>query len=663
MTKCILAALLCTAASAQRFTFQSPSSYAAQKAPLAMTTGDFNGDGKLDLATANAGSQTVSVFLGKGDGTFQAPASYALPSGCAANYLAAGDFNKDGHADLLATCFFGSVVAFLPGKGDGTLGAAVATQLPLPSFTGDIIEGGNIAPAIADFDADGNLDVVLSLAVLDNTGSLTTTTAYLLRGRGDGTFQAPETVGALASLQVLSFGAADFNGDGKPDLAALAFDNVNSSATVVIALGQGDGTFRLVNSYTTPVAFSITVGDINGDGKPDVLVSGAEIGSSLVGSIAVYTGNGDGSLKLANSHSYGSDSFVFSVCLADIQGSGKIDLVTAVSSGLANGFATATGSISILAGNGDGTFQNPVTLAPLGGTVPFFLVAGDFNADGRPDLAYPTLPAASLAALSATSGIGSPSDQIVAALGTLPNGNVGVMLNTTPPVTFSDANAASFQRGPMAQDSIIAAFGAGLASTTATPKTLTTSLGGVTVNVTDSAGATRAATLFYVSPTQVNYALPAGTATGNASITIANGASSVSAAQQIVPAVPGLFAVNGIAAANVATYTGSTLASFGNAFQVSANGAITPAPIDLGSGSQQVYLLLYGTGIRHATSVTANVGALTGLRVVYAGPQGFYVGEDQINLLLPQSLKGTGLIDLTLVADGQATNTVRLQIQ
>jgi hypothetical protein len=78
MTKCILAALICAAASAQQFTFQSPSSYATQKAPLAMTTGDFNGDGKLDLLTANAGSQTVSVFLGKSDGTFQAPASYAL---------------------------------------------------------------------------------------------------------------------------------------------------------------------------------------------------------------------------------------------------------------------------------------------------------------------------------------------------------------------------------------------------------------------------------------------------------------------------------------------------------------------------------------------------------------------------------------------------------
>ena len=213
----------------------------------------------------------------------------------------------------------------------------------------------------------------------------------------------------------------------------------------------------------------------------------------------------------------------------------------------------------------------------------------------------------------------------------------------------------------MAQDSIVAAFGGGLASTTAQPTALGTSLGGVTVSVKDSAGTSRLADLFYVSPTQINYAMPAGTATGQAAITIANATNSVTVNQTIVPVLPGIFAVDGFAAANVQTYQNGKQTAAALAIQVAANGTISASPIDVTAG--QVYLLMYGTGIRHASQVTANIGAQTGLPVAYAGPQGYYVGEDQINVLLPASLAGAGLINVTLTADGQTSNAVQIQIK
>jgi uncharacterized protein (TIGR03437 family) len=160
----------------------------------------------------------------------------------------------------------------------------------------------------------------------------------------------------------------------------------------------------------------------------------------------------------------------------------------------------------------------------------------------------------------------------------------------------------------------------------------------------------------------VNYTIPAGTATGAATISIVNGSTAAVATQQIVPVAPGLFAVNGIAAANVASYLpGAAVPVVTSPFQLS-NGVVVLAPIVLDPNAQ-VYLFLYGTGIRHGSNVTANLGSLKNQPVEYAGAQGFYVGEDQINVLLPQSLKGAGVVNVTLTADGFTTNTVQIEIQ
>jgi uncharacterized protein (TIGR03437 family) len=319
------------------------------------------------------------------------------------------------------------------------------------------------------------------------------------------------------------------------------------------------------------------------------------------------------------------------------------------------------GGIVSLAGNGDGTFQNLVDVMALSAQIPISIVGGDFNGDGRPDLAYTSVAISGVEEAVPDQGIGNLQETAVAFLAAFPEGATGVLLNTTPPSTFTNTNAAGFQRGSLAQDSIVTAFGAGLASATAQAAALSTGLGGVTVSVKDSTGTSRQADLFYVSPTQINYAMPAGTATGAAAITIASGTNTVTATQQIASVLPGIFAVNGVAAGNVETFQNGKLTAAALAFQVTANGEIAPLPIDVSSG--QVYLLLYGTGIRHASSVTVNFGAQTGLPVAYAGAQGGYLGEDQINILLPQSLHGAGVIKVTLTADGQTSNAVQIQIK
>src|SRR5450755_3042002 len=121
-------------------------SYPAQRGPLAMVTADFNGDGYSDLAVANSASASVSVMLGNGDGTFQPAVNYALPDGCQPNYLAVGDFKKDGEPDLLVACILSTTLVVLPGNGNGTFASPVITILPAPALTGQLFQLSNLQP-------------------------------------------------------------------------------------------------------------------------------------------------------------------------------------------------------------------------------------------------------------------------------------------------------------------------------------------------------------------------------------------------------------------------------------------------------------------------------------------------------------------------------------
>jgi uncharacterized protein (TIGR03437 family) len=237
--------------------------------------------------------------------------------------------------------------------------------------------------------------------------------------------------------------------------------------------------------------------------------------------------------------------------------------------------------------------------------------------------------------------------------------------NTTG-VTLSVRLAAAGQIEPFAADSIVSVYGANWAAGTvqATPP-LGTTLDGTTVTVTDSVGVSRAATLFYVSPAQINFEIPGGTATGAATVTIAesNGTSQIGAIQ-IGDVSPGLFELNtsGLAAAWVLPVIAGVAQNPQPVFQLNANGTV-PLPINLGASTDLVYLELYGTGIRNAKAVIATVGGVP-VPVLYAGAAPGFVGEDQVNIgPLPESLAGQGSVDILLTADGQAANTVNVTMQ
>jgi uncharacterized protein (TIGR03437 family) len=169
---------------------------------------------------------------------------------------------------------------------------------------------------------------------------------------------------------------------------------------------------------------------------------------------------------------------------------------------------------------------------------------------------------------------------------------------------------------------------------------------------------------FYVSKGQINYQIPPGTANGPATVTIASSAGTFTWTQQIVPVSPGIYYVgSGLAAANVVTIRNGQVQSIGLTAQADQQGNFSLVPIDLGSDLDRVFLQLYATGLRHHKSpAIVNLGS--GLvPATYAGAQGTYVGEDQINVQIPRGLRGAGVIDVSVRVDGQTTNAVKVSIK
>ncbi|MGH9837931.1 MAG: peptidoglycan DD-metalloendopeptidase family protein [Blastocatellia bacterium] len=238
---------------------------------------------------------------------------------------------------------------------------------------------------------------------------------------------------------------------------------------------------------------------------------------------------------------------------------------------------------------------------------------------------------------------------------------------------LASVSAASYDGARLAAESIVAAFGNGLATTTQAAITLPlpTNLAGTIVNVRDSSGVDRKAPLFFVSPAQVNFLIPTGIATGSAMITITSADGFVSAGMsQIAAIAPGLFSADasgkGLPAASVLRVRADGSQSFEPVarFDPAVNRFVA-VPIDLGPATDQVFLILYGTGIRFRGSLSGVTLAIGGANadVQYAGAQGALVGLDQVNALLPRSLIGRDEVDVVLKVDGQMSNTVKVSFK
>jgi len=346
-------------------TFQPPVSYAVGAGPYAIVAADLNGDGRIDLAVTDVNTDDVSILLGNGDGTFQPAQRYTVGSSELGPYcIVAGDFTGDGRIDLAVTYSkpgtYGGELSVLLGNGDGTFQTDTENAVTGPF---DIVAG--------DFAGDGKLD----LAVNDSAG------VQMLLGNGDGTFQPARTV--AAGIHGF-FAAGDFNGDGRLDLAVVSSDVYTNDGAVSILLGNGDGTFQPPVIYAVGLApHAIVAGNFTGDGRLDLAVA-----NFFSNDVSILLGNGDGTFQPAVEYPVGAEPDGIVAC--DFTGDGKLDLAVAnvnyyVLGQIHNTNSFEPGSVSVLLGNGDGTFQPQVTYAV--GTNPTSVVAGDFTGNGHLDLA------------------------------------------------------------------------------------------------------------------------------------------------------------------------------------------------------------------------------------------------------------------------------------
>jgi hypothetical protein len=327
------------------------------ESPFSVVAADLNGDGAIDLVTANWFSEpsNVSVLWGNGDGTFQTPTTFQL-GGKSPGEVALGDFDGDGWLDIVTANYWSHDVSVLLNRRDGTF-------TPASRFaTG--VEPRSID--LADLNGDGLLDIV--------TANYKYSRVAVLLGNGDGTFQSAIEF-PTGNNRPVSVAVGDVNGDGWPDV--ITGNSANNSVSVLLNTEDADGSFgkRFLKMHADiPVGEwpgSITTADLNGDGQLDIVTA-----NSGPNNVSVLLGNGDGTFQLAvnfNVNGLNPES----VAVADLNGDGVLDLVTANSS-------YPRGTVSVLRGIGDGTF-----LPALNFNVERFpksVAVADLNGDGIPDL-------------------------------------------------------------------------------------------------------------------------------------------------------------------------------------------------------------------------------------------------------------------------------------
>jgi uncharacterized repeat protein (TIGR01451 family) len=361
--------------------FADPVSYPVGTGPAGVVVADFNGDGKPDIAVANNGSGNISILLGNGNGTFRAAVDF--DAGIAFPFsVAVDDFNGDGKLDLAVfqprdpNTLAAAALSVLLGNGDGSFRAPQTMTLTSSATR----------MTVADFNLDGKPD--LALQELDPNTNNWGVDIFL--GNGDGTFQPPRNTLTRALLFVV----ADFNGDGKPDLA------VPFGGGVGILLGNGDGTFQAALAPTVDDGFvvqNVQAGDINGDGKVDLVIesdSTSKIRFCFSGvcttfpsshHIRLFLGNGNASFRegqiIANASLVVSRNFQLTQIsiptFGDFNGDGKLDLGY-----LRTTLPSNVKSFEVKLGKGDGTFS-PVVGLPNPGDV---LAVADLNSDKNSDL-------------------------------------------------------------------------------------------------------------------------------------------------------------------------------------------------------------------------------------------------------------------------------------
>jgi uncharacterized protein (TIGR03437 family) len=504
--------------------------------------------------------------------------------------------------------------------GDGKLDVAIGGRVFLGRGNGTFSEPVEVGmaewTAAGDFNGDRKADLVLS-----DSGAQTVS---IFLSNGDGTFRKTQTIATPTNQPHV----ADFNREGRAGLAMVP--GIEGTQQVSIFLGQGDGTFR-PPIQTEVDSWGILPGDFNGDGVPD-----------LASTSAVLIGKGDGTFGRPvvyprPGRQVTQDTDPYPYAAADFDGDGKLDVVTTYFG------AAIVNHIFLFQGKGDGTLLPSVEY--IAGWAPETAIVADVDGDRRPDLITTNFRSNTVSLFMSRSQFTPALRRAVSAA----SGTV-ILAPESLATLYAPIPAASTEQ----------------AATAPWP----TRLGDITLEVRDSAGVPRMAPLMYVSPSQINFQVPGGSAPGEATLSIGG---ALIGSMQVDAVAPGVFMVSypnvtpAASAVRVESDGRQTILPVFRCFPL-PNGALScgPAPIPL-AGDEPIYVSFYGTGFRGAT-VANVVCSINGVRVpvLYAGPQGS-PGLDQIDIRLWPELRASTMPlfigFVTLSVNGVVANSAWLQLR